>query len=52
VFVTHRFALADAVAAYEVFAAAATTGALKVALKRAEVVPPAVKKELVAAGAR
>ncbi len=52
VFVTHRFALADAVAAYDVFAAAATTGALKVTLKRAAVVPQAVKKELVAAGAR
>src|ERR1700681_1922044 len=34
VFVTHRFALGDAVAAYDVFAAAAETGALKVALKR------------------
>jgi alcohol dehydrogenase len=52
VFVTHRFAMSDAVAAYDVFAAAATTGALKVTLKRDAVVPQAVKKELVAAGAR
>ena len=52
VFVTHRFALEDAVTAYDVFAAAATTGALKVTLKQAAVVPQAVKKELVAAGAR
>ena len=52
VFVTHRFALADAVAAYGVFAAAAATGALKVTLKRAAVVTQAVKQELVGATAR
>lgn len=52
VFVTHRFALADAVAAYDVFAAAATTGALKVTLKRAAVVTQPVKKELVGTTAR
>jgi hypothetical protein len=52
VFVTHRFALADAVAAYDVFAAAATTGALKVTLQRAAVVPHAVRNELIGAGAR
>jgi len=52
VFVTHRYAMSDAVAAYEVFAAAATTGALKVTLKRDAVVPQAVKQELIAVEAR
>jgi alcohol dehydrogenase len=52
VFVTHRFALADAVDAYDVFAAAAATGALKVTLRRAVAVPQPVKRELVGAEAR
>ena len=33
-FVTHRFALADIVAAYDTFGRAAQTGALKVLLSR------------------
>jgi alcohol dehydrogenase len=47
VFVTHRFALADVVVAYETFAAAATTGALKIALRRGAAISQPVKKELV-----
>jgi threonine dehydrogenase-like Zn-dependent dehydrogenase len=49
---THRFALADVMAGYDAFAAAATTGALKVTLKRAAIVLQPVKKERVGAGAR
>jgi alcohol dehydrogenase len=52
VLVTHRFALADVMAGYDAFAAAATTGALKVTLKRAAIVLQPVKKERVGAGAR
>ncbi len=52
VFVTHRFALSDVIAAYDAFAAAATTGALKVTLRRAAVEPQPVKKELAGAEAR
>ncbi|WP_255408559.1 hypothetical protein [Plantactinospora sp. KBS50] len=33
--ITHRFALGDIMAGYDVFADAATSGALKVALNRA-----------------
>ena len=36
IFATHRFALADTMAAYDTFADAATTGALKVVLEGSE----------------
>jgi alcohol dehydrogenase len=39
---THRFALDDTMAAYDVFADAATSGALKVVLDGSPVVEPAV----------
>ena len=52
VLVTHRFPLSDVMGAYDVFAAAATTGALKVALTRGAVASQPVKKELVGALAR
>jgi alcohol dehydrogenase len=51
VFVTHRFALDEAMQAYDVFANAAETGALKVALKKAAVLRQPEKKELVGAQA-
>lgn len=44
-----RFELKDVVSAYETFAAAARTGAPKVALKRAAVESRPVRKELVGA---
>ena len=46
VLVTHRFALGDVMAAYEAFASAATTGALKVTLARDAVATESVQKEL------
>src|ERR1700720_1062845 len=52
VFVTHRFAMDGVMDAYDAFADAGRTGALKVVLNRGAVVPQAVKNELVAAGAR
>jgi alcohol dehydrogenase len=51
VFVTHRFALDAVMDAYDVFADAAHTGALKVALKKAAIFRQP-EKELVAAQAR
>ncbi|MDQ6710799.1 MAG: zinc-dependent alcohol dehydrogenase family protein [Candidatus Dormibacteraeota bacterium] len=51
-FVTHRFALADAMAAYDTFGAAGKTGALKVMLTRNVVATHAVDRELAGAGAR
>ena len=52
VLVTHRFALSDVMESYDSYAAAATTGALKVALTRAAVVPQPVERDLVGAQAR
>jgi alcohol dehydrogenase len=41
VLATHRFALGDTMAAYDTFADAATTGALKVVLQGSETTAPA-----------
>ena len=49
VFVTHRLALDEVMEAYDVFANAAQTGALKVALKKAAVLRQPEEKELVGA---
>jgi alcohol dehydrogenase len=50
VFATHRFALGDTMAAYDTFADAASTGALKVVLQRAVKAPDSMSRvaELVA----
>lgn len=50
VFVTHRFALGDAMDAYDAFADAGRTGALKVILKRGALLQPEVVRDLVGAG--
>ena len=39
IFATHRFPLGDTMAAYDTFADAANTGALKVVLERSELAP-------------
>lgn len=52
VLATHRFALGDTMAAYDAFADAATTGALKVVLQGSPVAPtePVAQVPVVAAG--
>ncbi|HEY0493614.1 MAG TPA: zinc-dependent alcohol dehydrogenase family protein [Candidatus Dormibacteraeota bacterium] len=50
VFVTHRFALESVVEAYDTFADAGRTGALKVVLKRGALLKPEVTRDLAGAG--